>query len=101
MKVDKSNNNHIFVSKMTTSVEKLVSDTGVRLDSYVNPVRQGIFKRYPTLFTMLVTFGGIATFLGLEQIILSYSVFRDNPWLLFFIGATILVFTGQLYKKLN
>jgi hypothetical protein len=101
MKTSKSNNKTVYVTEVASSVERLVNETNARLGSYVEPVRESIFKRYPTLFTLLVAFGGIATFLGLEQIILSYSIFSNHPWLLFFIGATILVFTGQLYKKLN
>ncbi len=101
MKNKKMTNQVGIKTDVTASVEKLVNDTSVRLGSYVEPVRDNILKRYPTLFTLAVAFGGVATFLGLEQILLSYSFLNDNPWLLFFIGATILVLTGQLYKKLN
>ena len=82
-------------------VERVVDKTGKRVDSYVSPVRDGIFKRFPTIFSLLVALGLAATFLGLEQILLNYQTLQEHPWLIFLMGIGILVLTGRLYKKLG
>lgn len=71
------------------------------VDVYAQPVRKTIIKRFPVLFSLLVTFGVAATLLGLEQIILQYDILQNSPWLIFLIGVSVLVFTGTLYKKLG
>lgn len=87
--------------EMASKVDRVVSLTGQQLDSYAKPLRESVFKRYPTIFTLLVTVGATATFLGSEQILLSISLFTDRPWLLFLFGIAILALTGRLYKKLE
>ncbi len=71
------------------------------VDIYAQPVRKTIIKRFPVMFSLLVTFGVVTTFLGLEQIILQYDVLQNSPRLIFGIGVSVLVFTGTLYKKLG
>jgi hypothetical protein len=65
------------------------------------PVRNTIFKRYPVFFTLLVTFGISATFLGIEQVLLQYELLREQPVLILLAGVAVLVFTGRLYKTLG
>ncbi len=81
-------------------IEARVVRTEATLNSYVSPARETVIKRYPTLFTIVATVGVIATFLGLEQILLGFSILNEYPTLLFFGGVGILALTGQLYKKL-
>lgn len=71
------------------------------VDGYVMPVRETIFKRFPVFFSLLVTFGVSATFLGMEQVLLQYELLREKPVLILLAGITVLVFTGRLYKKLG
>lgn len=78
-----------------------VNKTSDSLNSYIEPVRKSTFKRYPSLFTVLVAFGSIATFLGAEQLILKFDLLNDQPIIIFGIGIGILFFTGKLYKKLD
>lgn len=82
------------VETTTTAVTRTV-------DGYVMPVRKTIFKRFPVLFSLLVTFGASATFLGIEQVLLQYALLRNHPELILLAGITVLVFTGRLYKKLG
>lgn len=70
-------------------------------DAVIQPVRKSILKRFPTLFGFLVTIGATATFLGLEQIIISIPWLHDRPYVIFGIGVFFLVCTGRLYKKLG
>lgn len=88
-------------SQVVDKVDRVVSVAGQQLDTYAKPLRESVFKRYPTLFTLLVTVGATATFLGSEQILLSIPVFANHPWLLFLFGIAILALTGKLYKKLE
>lgn len=87
--------------QVADQVDKVVFVAGKQLDTYAKPLRESVFKRYPTLFTLLVTIGATATFLGSEQILLSFSIFATRPWLLFLFGIAILALTGRLYKKLE
>jgi uncharacterized protein YybS (DUF2232 family) len=87
--------------QVANKVDEVVFVAGQQLDNYAKPLRESVFRRYPTLFTLLVTVGATATFLGSEQILLSFSLFADRPWLLFLFGIVILTLTGKLYKKLE
>lgn len=63
--------------------------------------RQAVFSRFPLLFTLLGTFGFVATLYGFEGIIDRIDILSENPWLLLATGITVLAFTGSLYKKLR
>ncbi len=82
-------------------VETSTTEFTKTVDGYVTPVRKTIFRRFPVLFSLLVTFGVSATVLGLEQILLQYKILEESPMLILLIGMSILVFTGTLYKKLG
>ena len=63
--------------------------------------RDTAYQRFPLLFTMLATFGIVATFYGFEHLIDSVDFLANNPILLLGVGILTLVLTGQLYKKLG
>jgi hypothetical protein len=63
--------------------------------------RKGVFDRFPLLFTLLGTFGLVATFYGFEGIIDRIQVLSDNPVILLGVGLLTLVISGSLYKKLG
>lgn len=58
-------------------------------------------RRYPLTFTLLVLFGAVAVSEGAKGILESLGVFSNHPWYLFITGLVVLIFTGNLYKKLN
>ncbi len=62
---------------------------------------RSVFEQFPLAFTLLGAFGLVATFYGFEGIIDHIGVFRDNPFILLLTGVVILIFSGQLYKKLG
>lgn len=62
--------------------------------------RQSAFHRFPLLFTMLTTFGLVATLYGFERLIDKAEFLSDNPLILLGLGVVTLVVTGTLYKKL-
>ncbi len=83
------------------TIETIMVDTQRKIDSSLHPMRETVLKRYPTLFTLLVTLGATTTFLGLEQIVLSIEFFNRHPGVILAIGVAILVITGRAYKKLS
>lgn len=62
--------------------------------------RDHVFKRFPLLFTLLGTFGLVATLYGFERLIDQVDLFAENPLILLTTGILLLIFTGTLYKKL-
>lgn len=63
--------------------------------------RDSVFKRLPIVFTLLGTFGLVATFYGFQHIITAVPLLANNPYLTLGIGLLVLFFTGTLYKKLG
>ncbi len=87
--------------KAIDTLEHMLRQAGTEVDGLVTPVRETLFKRFPTLFLLLTTLGATAVFLGLEQILLTIEWFDNKPWLLFLLGVAILALTGRLAKKLD
>jgi hypothetical protein len=58
-------------------------------------------ERFPLLFTLLGTFGLVATFYGFEHLIDKIDFLVDNPLIMLGVGVLTLIFTGTLYKKLG
>lgn len=63
--------------------------------------RDSAYAKFPLLFTMLGTFGVVATFYGFEHLIDKLPFLADNPIILLGVGVATLAFTGTLYKKLG
>lgn len=85
------------VDAVVRGLEKTMTHT----DNAFIPIRKSVFRRFPTVFTILVTFGVSATFLGIERIILEIPWLNERPWFIFASGIFILILTGRLYKKLS
>ncbi|MEZ4104403.1 MAG: hypothetical protein R3B60_03900 [Candidatus Paceibacterota bacterium] len=86
---------------MADLVEKEVEKATKEADTYISPLRKSALKRYPVLFSLLVTFGVVTTLLGFEQVLLQYDILRQHPWFILFLGVTILLLTGTLYKNMS
>lgn len=63
--------------------------------------RRAVFERFPLVFTLLGSFGLVATFYGFEGIINRVDLLAENPYILLGTGLLTLVLTGTLYKKLQ
>ncbi len=63
--------------------------------------RNNAVARFPLLFTMLTTFGIVATFYGFEHMIDQVEWLSNNPLTLLGVGLGTLLLTGALYKKLG
>jgi hypothetical protein len=62
--------------------------------------RQSAFHRFPLLFTLMATFGLVATLYGFERLIDEVKFLNDNSFILLGVGILTLIITGTLYKKL-
>ncbi len=89
------------ILKALAEMESSLRRAGGVIDSTVEPVRSTVLKRYPFLFALLVTLGVAASILGLERLLLQFSLFDEQPLILFLGGLGILAITGRLYKKLG
>lgn len=63
--------------------------------------RNNAVAKFPLLFTMLTTFGIVATFYGFEHLIDQIEWLSNNPLTLLAVGLITLLLTGALYKKLG
>lgn len=82
-------------------VHEVLNEVTIDVEKQIAPVRKGIFKRFPTLFILAVTFGVSMVFFSIE-VILSRSAFvMERPWTTLGIGLMILIITGTLYRKLE
>lgn len=63
--------------------------------------RNNAIAKFPLLFTLLTTFGIVATFYGFEHLIDQTTWLSENPLVLLSVGLGTLLLTGALYKKLG
>ena len=82
-------------------VQQIVDTTERQIERKVAPIRQSILKRFPILFLLAVTFGITATLTGMEQLLIQTEILQNSPGVVLFIGVSILILTGTLYKKLG
>lgn len=82
-------------------VMKHVDDALKTTDGVIEPYRKSAFRRFPTLFTLLVGFGAGATFFGVERLIADIPALYERPWLIIVLGIGVLIVTGRLHKKLD
>lgn len=82
-------------------VEQVLDATEQHFEQVVSPIRKNIFKRFPIVSILMVTFGVTATVLGMERILLQYDLLQERPIIILAIGLGILTLAGALYKKLG
>jgi hypothetical protein len=80
--------------------KEILKKDGYVVSQKIVEKRDGVFQRFPLLFTLLGTFGLVATLYGFENIMDEIGL-SERPFLLLGIGIITLVITGGLYKKLN
>lgn len=87
------------VSTTLETLDASVVKTTTQIDSMLSPARESFAKRSPTLFSLLATIGVVMTFLGLEQLLLAFSLLERYPVIILGVGIALLALTGTLYKK--
>lgn len=89
------------ISNTVEGVDKVVDQAENSLNNRIDPVRNKLSKKFPGLYLMVATVGAIATFTGIEQLLLQNNILQEYPWLILLIGVTTLFLTGTLYKRLG
>ena len=82
-------------------IAKSTGETVRAVDKVVAEKRKAACHRFPLVFTLLGTFGVVATLYGFERIIDDIPLFADSPYILLIFGLLVLAFTGTLYRKLG
>jgi hypothetical protein len=78
-------------------VDTVIAQTEKRIE----PLRRSVFRRFPMIFTLLVTFGVGATFFAIERILALIPLFNNHPWYTLGLGLGVLLVTGKAYAKLG
>lgn len=90
-----------IAAEAINQIELVGHEVQHQLDATATPWRKHVLKRFPILFLLLGTFGFVATYVGIELLLLQYSLFMEKPWILLIIGLATLIITGTLYKRLG
>jgi hypothetical protein len=77
--------------------ESLIREVHDSTHKHLRPV----YRRYPLLFLLLLTFSAAATFHGLDDFLNQFAYLKENPLVLMGIGILGLFATGTLYKRLE
>ena len=88
------------VPKKVAEVPKMVVDLPKPVVDKLAKRRDNAFDRFPLLFTLLATFGLVATLYGFEGLINKVDLLAQNPFILLGVGLLTLIISGSLYKKL-
>lgn len=84
-----------------TNDQSLFTEATKHISKKLVEKRESAFQHFPLLFTLLGTFGLVATLYGFEGVLNRIPWFVDNPVTTLISGIGILAFTGTLYKKLG
>lgn len=90
----------MVIMEQPNKTKKHENDTHNPINEF-KVARKHAFARFPLLFTLLGTFGVVATMYGFNGILENIPLLVNNPYISLVIGLSILVFTGTLYKKLG
>ena len=87
-------------SERLKQAKELLAKEGFTISQKLSEKSQAVFNRFPLLFTLLATFGLVATLYGFEKIMDNLGL-SENPYILLVFGVATLIFTGSLYRKLS
>jgi len=82
-------------------IEEEVTKVGTNVTRSAKGFRDSTFTRFPIIFSLLTTFGLVATLYGFEKVIDKIGFLSDRPEILLIVGLLTLAGTGSLYKKLS
>jgi len=81
--------------------EEEITKVGNNVTRGAKGLRDSTFTRFPIIFSLLTTFGLVATLYGFEKVIDNISFLSNHPEILLVVGLITLAGTGTLYKKLS
>jgi glutaredoxin 2 len=82
-------------------IEEELTKVGSNVTKQAKGFRDSTFTRFPIIFSLLTTFGLVATLYGFEKVIDKMDWLSNHPEILLVIGLATLAGTGTLYKKLS
>lgn len=82
-------------------IEEEISKAGAHVTRGAKGFRDSTFTRFPIIFSLLTTFGLVATLYGFEKVIDNIDFLSNHPEILLVVGLLTLAGTGTLYKKLS
>jgi len=82
-------------------IEAEITKVGANVTQHAKGFRDSTFTRFPIIFSLLTTFGLVATLYGFEKVIDKIDILSDHPEILLVVGLATLAGTGTLYKKLS
>lgn len=92
--------NHLL-SRLTSKEQQKILQKEKAVVQILDQQRKRLSQKYPLVFTMLASFGLVATFYGFEHIIDGIDILADNPIIMLVTGVLALAISGQLYKRLG
>lgn len=57
-------------TELANKLESTLAAFEKQVDAMMQPVRRSVFQRYPIVFSLMTTFGLVATFLGFELLLI-------------------------------
>ena len=87
--------------QLSLDILKHLEDISVRINKMMSGHAEGVLRRYPVTFGLLILLGVIILNEGLKGILRQIGLYNLNPWLLLFTGLLVLALTGKLYQKLD
>jgi len=88
------------IKRLEKEIQKM-SEVGSHVTQGAKGLRDSTFTRFPIIFSLLTTFGLVATLYGFEKVIDNISFLSNHPEILLIVGLATLAGTGTLYKKLS
>ena len=82
-------------------IEEEFTKVSTNVTKQAKGLRDSTFTRFPIIFSLLTTFGLVATLYGFEKVIDKLDFLSNHPEILLIIGLATLAGTGTLYKKLS
>ena len=98
---DRAESEHPLIESLRNMAYDEVSGIGHSIHQILQSRRQTAFQRFPVTFTLLGTFGLIATFYGFQGLVDQVEYFQSNPEIVLIGGVLVLFLTGRLHHELG
>jgi len=93
--------NHDGEKEISIDILRHVEEVSNKVNKLMASRADGVLKRYPITFGLLLLLGVIGLHEGLKGLLKNFGLLDINPWFLILAGLIILTITGSLYNKLE
>ena len=98
---EQAGSEHPLIETLKKMTHDEVTGIGHSIHQMLQSRRQTAFQRFPVTFTLLGTFGLIATFYGFQGLVDQVQYFQSNPEVVLIGGVMVLFLTGRLHRELG